>query len=779
MNCYDNFSREDLIKRIEELEADKEHRISSNSELAEGKYRMKYASKILDSLPDMISIMTADGVVVDVVSSEEVNHTGMSAEKLRGRKVDTILVGQSAVNLKKNLDTVFSTGHGSTAHHDITLNGYTRHYENRIFPLDKKYALCVCRDITEAKEAEHELETVKYALNNVEEEIYACKLDGTMLYANEQFRVRHSITDKITNYRMYEFWFPAGTPKLWAERLSKIRRDKGTHKYTVHEKNKRGRIISWDVVAYLICDYFTGKEIIWFFARDVTMRLASESKANEMNLILNSILNNIPIYLYVKDPSNEFRYLYWNKAFEEYSHIPASKAIGHTDYEIFPNPLDAERFRQDDLKLLQKESRLSIFEQYVTLTGETRYVSTSKILVPIENRLPLIIGVSWDITEQKTTEREIVDARIKAEESDRLKSAFLANMSHEIRTPLNAIVGFSKLISEAETEEDKAQFADIVDANSELLLQLINDILDISKIEAGTLEFKYKMMNINELLRAEWEVHRVRTHAGVALIFDEKIENVEFVCDQNRLSQVLTNLISNAIKFTTKGEIRFGFELDESQITFYVKDTGSGIPDAKLHAIFERFIKLNDFAAGTGLGLSISKMIVEKFGGQIWVDSHVGEGTSFFFSVPYRRSERLETAVQIQPAQVDVVSNERQTILIAEDIESDYLLVEALINNRFRVIRANDGQEAMDLFVGVKPDLVLMNMKLPVVDGYEATRTIRHLSPSVPIIAMSVFTFGSDLDNAFNAGCNDYVIKPLSQFALNKKLDAYLTKSDE
>lgn len=304
--------------------------------------------------------------------------------------------------MRNNLDNVFATGHGSASHHDITLDGETRNYENRIFPLDSEHALCICRDITETETAKYELEMVKYALNNVEEEIYACDLDGTMEYANEQYRVHHGITDELSAHKVYDFWSFRGTKAQWEERLRKIRRDNGAHKYTVRFKNDQGNVVAWDVVAYIIYDHFKEREIVWFFGRDVTLRIQHENKVKEMNSILDSILNNIPVYLFVKDPGNEFRYLYWNRAFEEHSGIPTERALGHTDLEIFPNPKDAEHFRRDDLELLRTGERVTFVEEYVNTAGETRIVNTSKSLVPVENRLPLIIGVSWDITDEKT-----------------------------------------------------------------------------------------------------------------------------------------------------------------------------------------------------------------------------------------------------------------------------------------------------------------------------------------------------------------------------------------
>lgn len=230
--------------------------------------------------------------------------------------------------------------------------------------------------------------------------------------------------------------------------------------------------------------------------------------------MLDGILNNIPVYLCVKDPEDDFRYLYWNKAFADHSGIPASKAIGHTDYEIFPVHGDAEKFRKDDLELLQTHKRIDMQETYLSANGEARIVQTLKALVPMEGRKPLLIGISWDITNLQNIEQELIRARIKAEQSDRLKSAFLANMSHEIRTPLNAIVGFSQLLPSAETAEEKKLYSDIINQNSDILLQLINDILDLSKIEAGTLEYIKRPMNLGEVCRTIYTVHKERVKEG-------------------------------------------------------------------------------------------------------------------------------------------------------------------------------------------------------------------------------------------------------------------------
>lgn len=397
----------------------------------------------------------------------------------------------------------------------------------------------------------------------------------------------------------------------------------------------------------------------------------------------------------------------------------------------------------------------------------------------MEGRAPLIIGISWDITNMQNIEQELIQARIKAEQSDRLKTAFLANMSHEIRTPLNAIVGFSRLMTTADNPEDEKLYSDIINQNSEILLQLINDILDLSKIEAGTLEYVRQPMDLGELCRSIYEIHKDRVQEGVTLILDNKDASLVINEDKNRIMQVITNLITNAIKFTFAGEIRFGFELKEDHIDFYVKDTGMGISEEKMKSIFERFVKLNTFVQGTGLGLAICRMIVEKLGGEITVDSQLDKGSTFRFTIPCDMSKkRLELRTTVEK-EVETKGKTRkslqmQTILIAEDVDSNFLLLKTLIGNNYNLLWAKDGNEVVALFKKHQPDLILMDIKMPRMDGLEATRLIRSYSREVPIIALTAFAFESDREKALESGCNDFLTKPVSQSALEKALDKYI-----
>ena len=375
--------------------------------------------------------------------------------------------------------------------------------------------------------------------------------------------------------------------------------------------------------------------------------------------------------------------------------------------------------------------------------------------MPVENRLPLIIGVSWDITDMKNAELEIVEARIRAEESDRLKSAFLANMSHEIRTPLNAIVGFAKLIGEVETEEEKQQFIDIIDVNSELLLQLINDILDISKIEAGTLEFRFRPMNLNDLCRSELEVHKPRVKPGVELVFEERVANVEIVCDQNRLAQVISNLLNNAGKFTEEGGDPLRVR-PEGRVRGVLRPGYRHGHTAREGAQYfrpvrqtQRFRSRNRARAGHFEDDRRETRRYDRRG------FRTRQGHAVPFLDPRRppgRRQRRRAALR-RPGRDDGKS---WVLLVAEDSDTNFRLIEAVLSRRFSLVRAHTGAEAVDMFGTVQPDAVLMDIRMPVMDGLEATRRIRSVSADVPIIAMSAYSSGSEIESARNAGCNEF-----------------------
>lgn len=395
-----------------------------------------------------------------------------------------------------------------------------------------------------------------------------------------------------------------------------------------------------------------------------------------------------------------------------------------------------------------------------------------------ENNKPLtLVGSSLVITERKKMETELVSAKNRAEESNKLKSAFLANMSHEIRTPLNAIVGFSGILASTEEEEEKQEYVSIIENNNALLLQLISDILDLSKIEAGTLEFQYSDIELNtELKKLESTLKLKLKSDDVQLEFVPGLPVCPVCTEKNRLSQLIINLVTNAIKFTSRGSIHFGYEHRGKELYFYVTDTGCGIPKDKQESIFGRFVKLNSFAQGTGLGLSICRTLVEHMGGHIGVDSEEGKGSTFWFSLPYKAASTSAGTMQKTEIQPISVEKDKLTILIAEDNESNYRLFESILGHDYHLIHAWDGREAVERFKRENPQIILMDINMPVMDGYEATQEIRKYSAKVPIIAVTAFAYASDEQRVMENGFDGYMPKPINARQLKAQITEIMQK---
>lgn len=415
-------------------------------------------------------------------------------------------------------------------------------------------------------------------------------------------------------------------------------------------------------------------------------------------------------------------------------------------------------------------------EEYRVLTNEggRRRIDWVEAQAAVEARdehgqPAVLIGSSLVITERKHMERELMTARDRAEESNRLKSAFLANMSHEIRTPLNAIVGFSGILASTDEPSEKQEYLSIIEDNNALLLQLISDILDLSKIEAGTLEFIETDFDLNAFMREKESMMRHRlSYDRVELVFETPAQELCIRSEKNRLAQVIINLLTNAIKFTHEGSIRFGYELRDQTLHFWVKDTGCGIPADKLGSVFERFVKLNGFKQGTGLGLPICQTIIRHMGGDIGVESELGKGSTFWFTLPYRPGR-----IHIPAADTfehKTVEKDKLTILIAEDNDSNYKLFETILRNEYRLIHAWDGREAVELYRTHRPHLVLMDINMPVMNGYEATAEIRKESADVPIIAVTAFAYASDEQQAMENGFNGYMAKPIQAGKLKAQI---------
>lgn len=399
-------------------------------------------------------------------------------------------------------------------------------------------------------------------------------------------------------------------------------------------------------------------------------------------------------------------------------------------------------------------------------------VSVSGTYLQLEQDDKVLLTVR-DITRQKKVQEELEVAKQAAELAGEQKSAFLANMSHEIRTPLNAIVGFAGLLATA-TEEDRNSYVEIIKGNTHMLLQLVNDILDMSKIEAGTLEFIYTDVDVNQIMRELEGVFRLRLEEAdspVRIIFEAKLPVCFIHTEKNRVSQVLSNFLSNAFKYTSEGSITLGYEVREENMYFYVTDTGTGIQEDKVDKVFERFMKLDAKRQGTGLGLSISQTIIKKLGGDIGVVSEYGKGSTFWFTLPVKPFDflplqREEEEKQMLELPENFTGAERKTILIAEDMDDNYLLYKIYLEKKYNLVRAVNGEEAISLFLECNPAVILMDIGMPVVDGYQATEAIRQLAPDVPIVAVTAFAYEEDKRKVMSRGFNGFLPKPLNKEAL-------------
>ena len=551
----------------------------------------------------------------------------------------------------------------------------------------------------------------------------------------------------------------------------------------------------WQIVLSLVCVAFLGA-ILWEKRQGKLMQSASDRKLENVNCLFDAILTHIHAYVLVID--SDFKVLKTN--YYDLTHLsPDGKEKRVGDLLQCRNALSAKggcgthafcqecpvrgaignAFRQKkEFTDLQSSLNIAIDEHEFVKCD----VMISGVFMTLDSEERMVLTVH-DITSIKQTEEALAEAKEKAENADRSKSAFLANMSHEIRTPLNAIVGFSELLAAANTEEEKQKYLEILHTNSELLLQLVNDILDLSKIEAGTLEFVYSDVDINLLLNDLEQLFRMKigSNSPVQIITEPGLPSCMVHTDRNRIAQVVSNFVSNAIKFTTEGSIRIGYQSSENGLRFYVSDTGSGISADKLEGVFDRFVRLQSDKNGNGLGLSICKTIVNKLGGEIGAESEVGKGSTFWFTLPEhsdikpkviieKEQEELPSAVRVPV--IDAGSDKKLSILVAEDMEDNYRLCEAILASRYELHWAHNGEEAISLFLKFQPDFILMDIRMPEVNGYEATEAIRQMSATVPIIALTAFAYEEDRQKIMHSGFTDFLTKPISSKVLLGKLES-------
>ncbi|WP_111707293.1 PAS domain S-box protein [Lutibacter citreus] len=608
---------------------------------------------------------------------------------------------------------------------------------------------------------------------------------------------------------------PDGTSSfLKAEELIKIAIEKGSNRFRWYHKRKNGQVFPAEVSLTKI-EENDDKIAIHAVIRDITERVKNEelegviyniSKAaltinnfhefgefikNELHKIIDT--NNFYIALYNEENDTISAPFIIDEYQFEVQDIPAEKTLtGYvikTQKPLKVNTSEHEKLIKEGkvdmvgpkskvwigapLKTQEKVFGAIVVQSY--LSEDSYSESDVQLLEFVANQISSSIQI-------RNSQAELKNALFKAQESDRLKSAFLANMSHEIRTPMNGIIGFSELFLDSNlADNDRREYAKIVINSSKQLLSIVNDVLDISKIEAGAVQLYYSNVNINKLLEDLLQFYSpIAKDNNLQINYKKALSDEDSIIsiDKTKLNQVLTNLLSNAFKFTEKGGVEFGYEFHDTELKFYVKDSGIGIDKKLQDRIFDRFIQaeveLNRQNKGTGLGLSISKKFIELFKGKMWIESDK-KGTTVFFTIPFIKVKSLKVRKR-KKEKIEMKSKKDVIILVAEDEEYNMIYINELFSNScYKIIAAENGAKAVDLALNNNEiDIVFMDIKMPVMNGNDAMQKIKEVKPNLPIIALSAFAMESDKEKALSKGFDSYLTKPIDKEELFNLIDKYL-----
>lgn len=558
------------------------------------------------------------------------------------------------------------------------------------------------------------------------------------------------------------------------------------------------RIIAWILLPILLILFAI---LIWSYSlrKQVSLKTAelqnelNERKRAEQQLIqekslMNSMINSIPDLIFYKNQNNV--YIGCNEAFCLFNNMTYDQIIGKTDFDLFSNE-KAQQFYDTDQSIIIGNNAVRAESWEINSSGQKFLLDTIKVPFTDENGNPIgIVGICHDVTQRHKNEIDLKNAKEKAEESDRLKSSFLANMSHEIRTPMNAIIGFSDLLVDSDTETDeREELVTHINNNCNTLLHLIDDIIDLAKIEANELSIYLKELDVNESLIELYETYIEtkkklnKNNIELRLNRDTFKPNFLLNTDPYRFKQIFTNLLDNGFKYSENGFVEFGYNIfyELNLIEFYVKDTGIGIPKEKQKEIFQRFNKIetdnSKLYRGTGLGLTITQNLIERLGGTIRVDSEPDQGSTFYFTLPLN----ITQTNQHSNIKNNIVNDKKKwygkTILIAEDEESNYRFLEMLLkNNGLTLLKAENGYEAVEICKrNKKIDLILMDIKMPGMNGLEATKKIKKLKPEIPIVIQTAYAMQNDEKISIEAGCDDYITKPINKERLIKLLNKWIS----
>jgi PAS domain S-box-containing protein len=692
----------------------------------------------------------------------------------------------------------------------------------------RKVILGFVRDITKRKQAEEGLLKMSKAINNSSDVVFLTDKEGIITYVNPEFTLMYGFTAEEVVGKVTPRIIKSGladnkvAKNLWDTLLSK--QSVPASQYV--NKRKNGKFIDVEGSADPIID--ENGNILGFLGiqRDITKRIRAEKIQSVLFHISNAAntsdnLNNLIGFIQeeleeVIDTTNFYVALYDEEtnilsfpSFVDDKDEVKSIHSGNTLSNYIIKTQKPLLLNKAEIKKLVKSGAIDDYEKDVKqwlgvplklkgkVTGVLAVQSYADESAFTEADMKMLEFVSDQISlsiYNKKAEQDLIIALEKATESDRLKSAFLASMSHELRTPLNAIIGFSDIFNRDLSLEEMMNYAKTINASGNQLLSIVEDLFDITLIEAGEIKIRKRKERLNSIMRYILEIIEVerqktrKEHLELKLIIPPAEGDLIIHMDTVKLKQILINLLKNALKFTMNGHVHFGYKVEKDQnqtvIKFYVADTGQGIPEDKRELIFDVFRQLEDSntraAGGTGIGLSIAKKMTELLGGKIWVESVEGEGSVFYFTIPFEEhsidGRVKETEIEGFKAKKSQVKKNK--VLIVEDDEPSLNFLKILLEKyRIHSIWAKSGQEAINYCKDNSDiDLVLMDISMSEMDGYETTREIKSLKPELPIIAQTANAVEGDMEKVIEAGCDDYISKPIKKDVLRAKIEKYLGK---
>ena len=665
--------------------------------------------------------------------------------------------------------------------------------------------LAIVRNVSERIQADRDRALLASVVESSDDAIYAKALDGTVISWNRG-------AELLLGYRKEEILGKNVAILAGPERVAEVREhlDNVSHGYrifpfdtvlTAKDGSRREVQLSVSPIRNTAGEVVGSSAI----AHDISKRVDAERKLRESEQRFRLMADGCPAMIWVTDEKGENRFN--NRAYLEFTGKTCNEAYG-SGWQLLMHPEDESGYIRSFQLALQDQTAFRAEARFLRADGEWRWIASyAEPRFSPSGEFLGHVGLSPDITERKQAEALLVQAREQAEAASRAKSEFLANLSHEIRTPMNGIIGMTGLLLDTELNEEQSRYAEIVRDSGESLLRLVNDILDLSRIEAGRLELESLSFDLQSELDDFAAALRVRA-LQKGLKFSSSVDPLvptQLSGDPGRLRQILTNLVGNAIKFTAAGEVGVGVALAKeigSQVLlrFSVRDTGIGVPRDKLGMIFDQFTQADASSTrnygGTGLGLPISRQLVEMMGGEIGVVSEVGKGSEFWFTVsmsrqPDRSAEQKQGLIPNRPHSfsgqetVPAFAGMNARILVADDNYTNQVVAMGLLNQLgVHAEAVADGAEVLKALASVPYDLVLMDVQMPVMDGIEATRQIRSpgspvLDHWIPIVAMTAHALQGDRERFLEAGMNDYVSKPVSPTALMDVLQCWLPREND